>query len=317
MKKATIWIIAACIMMIAGLCLCAVAIGSYNQNFSSLESSQFETNAYSFTQGFSNISVQTDTAEVIFVPSSNGFTQVVCYEEPNLKHTVLIENDTLCIRTVSKKNWLDYIGIHFDTPKITISIPEGHHGSLSILTRTGSISIPKDFHFENITINGNTGHVSIGASVTDTLSVQISTADIHVENISAGNLSLKTSTGKIHVSEANCQGDIGIHVSTGKAELFDVTCQNFITTGNTGSLTMHGVFASQQFSIERSTGNVIFKDCDASNIVIETDTGRVSGNFLTPKVFITKTDTGNVTVPESKTGGRCEITTDTGNIHIK
>jgi len=38
--------------------------------------------------------------------------------------------------------------------------------------------------------------------------------------------------------------------------------------------------------------------------------------LLTDKVFITKTDTGSINVPDSITGGRCEIKTDTGDIKI-
>jgi hypothetical protein len=40
------------------------------------------------------------------------------------------------------------------------------------------------------------------------------------------------------------------------------------------------------------------------------------GNFLTEKQFAAKSSTGDVEVPESVTGGRCELTTATGNISI-
>lgn len=59
-----------------------------------------------------------------------------------------------------------------------------------------------------------------------------------------------------------------------------------------------------------------FNHCDAETICVNTDTGSVTGTLLTDKVFIIETDTGSVDVPKSITGGRCEITTDTGNIRI-
>ena len=59
-----------------------------------------------------------------------------------------------------------------------------------------------------------------------------------------------------------------------------------------------------------------FNNCDAETIYVNTDTGSVTGTLLTDKVFIIETDTGSVDVPKSITGGRCEITTDTGNIRI-
>ena len=51
-------------------------------------------------------------------------------------------------------------------------------------------------------------------------------------------------------------------------------------------------------------------------VFITTDTGNVDGSFLTDKVVLTQTDTGDVDVPKLTSGGRCEITTDTGDISI-
>ena len=59
-----------------------------------------------------------------------------------------------------------------------------------------------------------------------------------------------------------------------------------------------------------------FNHCDAETIYVNTDTGSVTATLLTDKMFIIETDTGSVDVPKSITGGRCEITTDTGNIRI-
>ena len=73
----------------------------------------------------------------------------------------------------------------------------------------------------------------------------------------------------------------------------------------------------KSFTIERSTGNVKFDRSDAAEIFVKTNTGNVTGSLLTDKVFTTQTDTGDVSVPKTVTGGRCEIKTDTGDIKIK
>ena len=80
---------------------------------------------------------------------------------------------------------------------------------------------------------------------------------------------------------------------------------------------MKNVIATEKFSIKRSTGDVKFDSCDAAEIFVETDTGDVNGSLLTNKVFITKTDTGRINVPNSITGGKCEIITNTGDIKIQ
>lgn len=60
-----------------------------------------------------------------------------------------------------------------------------------------------------------------------------------------------------------------------------------------------------------------FDRADASEIFVRTGTGNVTGSLLTDKVFLTQTDTGTVEVPQTITGGRCEIRTDTGDIELK
>ena len=79
---------------------------------------------------------------------------------------------------------------------------------------------------------------------------------------------------------------------------------------------MEDVVASESISIRTDTGDVEFEACDAPQIVIKTDTGDVKGSLLTGKEFITNSDTGKIRVPENSAGGRCEITTDTGDIRI-
>ena len=76
------------------------------------------------------------------------------------------------------------------------------------------------------------------------------------------------------------------------------------------------MIASGRIDLERSTGEVFFDGCDASEIKVKTSTGDVTGTLLSSKVFITHSSTGRIAVPDSITGGRCEITTSTGAIEI-
>jgi len=57
--------------------------------------------------------------------------------------------------------------------------------------------------------------------------------------------------------------------------------------------------------------------CDAESILIKTSTSDVTGTLRSEKVFLVKTSTGKVDVPESGSGGKCEITTSTGDIRIE
>jgi len=106
-------------------------------------------------------------------------------------------------------------------------------------------------------------------------------------------------------------------VTTGKTQADSVRCKTLVSDGDTGDIILKNVIAQDMFALERSTGDVLFEACDAQDIFVETDTGDVSGTLLSGKIFEVETDTGRVDVPKTDRGGRCEISTDTGDIRIK
>ncbi len=317
MSKVTkIWLIIATSLVLIGCILFGGLMTMLKWDFTKLSTVKYETHNYEIAENFNAISIITDTADVVFVPSENQKTSVVCHELKNAKHSVAVQNGKLVIEIVATRKWYAYIGINFGTPKITVYIPQGEYGALFLKSGTGNVEIPKEFHFENIDISESTGNVTNYASASENIIIKTSTGDIRVENISAGALDLSVSTGGITVCNVTTKGDVNIKISTGKTNLTNIECKNVVSSGNTGAISLKNVIAAEKFSIERSTGDVKLDVCDAAEISVETDTGDVRGSLLTDKIFIVQTDTGNVDVPKTVTGGKCEITTSTGNISI-
>ena len=63
--------------------------------------------------------------------------------------------------------------------------------------------------------------------------------------------------------------------------------------------------------------NVLLDDIiTTGKLTIETDTGNVTGSFLTDKVVFAESDTGKIDIPKVIADEKCEIITDTGNIKI-
>lgn len=280
-------------------------------------SSNYKTNIHEINEEFNNISVNTDTADIAFIPSNDSTVKVACYENAKKSHSVEVQNSTLTISTLrSNEKWYNSIYVNKNSPKITVYLPASDYASLVIEESTGDIEISKDFAFKSIDVSLSTGDVKCYASVTESINIVASTGDIYAENISANSINLTVTTGDVNVSDVTCDKNITIGVSTGKAYLTDIACQNFSSTGRTGDITLRNVIATEKCSIERSTGNVTFENSDATELFITTSTGNVEGTLLTEKVFITKTGTGHINVPNSITGGRCEITTTTGNIKM-
>ncbi len=315
-NKTKIWLALASFLVIAGCAIFGGAMMKFKWDFKKLSTVKYETDDYEISESYKNISVVTDTADIEFLPSESSKSRVVCYEEMSAKHSVSVKDGTLVIEIVDERKWYEHIGINFGTPKITVYIPQGEYGALSVKASTGDAKIPENFKFESIDICQSTGDVTNRASAQESITIKTSTGDIYTQNISARSLNLAVSTGKINVSDVNCEGDVKIAVSTGKTNITGLNCKNLITSGNTGDITLDNAVAAEKFDIKRSTGDVRFNSCDAGEIFVKTDTGSVKGSLISDKVFIVETSTGKVSVPKSTTGGRCEITTDTGNVKI-
>lgn len=317
MKKRTkIWILVATSLIATGLILFGGIMTMLNWDFTKLSTDKYETNHYTVSEPYQNISVNTVTADILFLPSEDESTKVVCYEEKKTKHSVTVKDGTLSIELIDQRKWYDHIGFHFETPKLTVYLPAEEYGALSIQLTTGDTAIAQEFQFESMDISTTTGDIRSVASVTKSAKLKTTTGDIEVENCSVGAMDLIVTTGDIDVASVTCQGMIQANVSTGDAKLNDVSCKSFYSNGTTGDLSLKNVVAIEQFFVERTTGDIHFDRCDAAELYVEATTGDVTGSLLSEKIFIAKASTGDVNVPESVNGGKCKITTSTGDIHI-
>ena len=277
-KNTKKWLFIATSFIIIGCIIFGGVMMILNFDFRKLSTVKYEENKYIIGDEFRNINIDTNTADIKIEPSYEEECKIVCYEEEKVKHTVKVVNDTLQISVSDQRKWYDHIGVSVDNTKITVYLP-------------------KNFVFENI-------------------SIKASTADIKAENLNVGRIELSVSTGDITLNSINCENEVDVSVSTGKTKLTDVFCNSLFSSGSTGDISLDNVIANREISINRSTGDVKLNRCDASALLIKTDTGDVNGSLLSDKVFITQSDTGRIDVPKTVTGGKCEITTDTGDIKI-
>lgn len=319
MKKAVViaLIAAAALIVIGGLVFVGV-LAVNHWNIGLMSTTKFVTNTVDVPTGFRDITINSDTEAIDFLPSEDGKCKVIFHEPESEKHSAAVKDGVLTIEQNESAKWFDKVGLFsFDSPSITVFMPAGEYAALSIKESTGDIKIPKDFSFDSADIEVTTGDVEFKAGVKGKLRIAADTGKIRTEWIASSELELSVSTGRVEVSNVDCSGDINISVSTGKSLLTNVTCKNFTSTGSTGDVTLDNVIIAEKLFVNRSTGDVKLVKCDASEIEIETDTGSVTGTLLSEKVFIVRSDTGRVEVPETVTGGKCKITTDTGNIKIE
>ena len=318
MKKATTicLIIALCLVLI-GTAIFLVVMARHHWDFAALSKGDYETNTYTVSEDFQSISLDTETEDIVFLLSEGESCRVEIVERKKEPHKVYVKNGTLNIEQTEAESWLDSISFFsFESTKITVWLPKAEFEALSIRESTGDVQIPTDFSFGKIDIDASTGDIDCRASVSGALRIETSTGDIRLEKLRAETIKLTVSTGRVEARDVDCRENLEISVSTGRTELTDLSCGSFRSNGSTGSLVMKNVTVAGTLQAERSTGSVRLEDCDAAELNIITDTGDVTGSLRSPKVFITQSDTGSIHVPESVTGGKCKVSTDTGDIQF-
>lgn len=314
-KSIMISLIVAGALVLFGAGLFAGAMTAVGWNFSILNTYEVVNNTYDVDQPFTNISIDTDTVDIRFAKSSDGKCRVATRDTSNHIYSVAVEDGTLHIRVDFKR--LLEIGIGVYDSFVTVYLPEDAYGTLTIKEDTGDIEIPGNFSFESMDIALDTGDVVSHADATGTCRIEATTGDIKVENASVGALALRTTSGDITVSDVVCAGNFSANVRTGDTILTNLICTDLTSTGTTGELKLTNVIASGKLDITRDTGDVTFEGSDATSIKVKTSTGDVTGTLLSDKIFRRKTSTGRVELPQTTTGGVCDITTDTGDIIIR
>lgn len=296
-KTTKIWLIIATALVALGAMIFVGVMAQYDWDFTKLSTVTYVTNTYEVSDEFDKISINVDTTEIEFAPTENETCSIVSFEAEQVKHSATAQNGTLIISTVDTRKWYDHICISLGSPKMTVYLPQNEYASLIIETDTGDINIPKDFAFDKIEIDGDTSDVSCFAPVANVLDIELSTGDIIIDSITADQIKLTATTGEIAVNSVTAKNNIDIETDTGT-----ITLKNVVATGT--------------ISIKSDTGDVRFEGSDAIEISVKTDTGDVTGTLLSEKVFITETSTGSINVPKTTSGGKCEITTSTGDINI-
>ena len=316
MKKAAL--IIAAILLAAGIIIGVIALASAKFDFHAFETEPSELKDYPVEEAFRSIEIHGDTELIRFQKSDDGTAHVLCRETERSTHTVKAEDGTLKISVNRTNGWKNIFEISFEKELVTVFLPNDAYEMLSIETQTGDVEAPDWLTFtDGAAIHASTADVRFDAAVHSLLSIETSTGDISVNGVSAEAIDCTTTTGNIVMTDVSCRGDVRVKVHTGRVVLCKLSCRNLFTEGSTGDVSLQDVLAAEKISVKRSTGDVTFADSDAAEIAVTTSTGDVTGTLLTDKVFVTKTSTGDVRVPDSVTGGRCEITTTTGDISIR
>jgi len=291
MKKSTkVWLIVAGCLILLGAILFAVTMTMNQWNFQVVLRAKNEIREFVVDEDFEDIKILTTTEDITILPSIDGKCKVVFNVPSSYEVKADVEERGLNVCTLNSSDIMSLIrNFEFGidgNTSVTIYLPALRYGKVEISDTTG---------------------------------------DIDIEGLRAGGLGISTTTGNVHMHNSQC-GDVSADTTTGDVGFEGVTCDGLYSKGTTGDITLRRVIAGGKIVIERGTGNVALDGCDAKELEISTSTGDVTGTLLSGKQFVVKSNTGDISVPESKgasgdvadgTCGTCAITTGTGDIVLE
>lgn len=254
-----------------------------------------ETNTYIIEETFNNVNINVQTDKInIYLSEEN---KIEYTENKNITIETKVINDTLMIERIDNRKFYDQI-FNFTSFKLDLYLSKDSIDLLNIDNSTGDITINQGFTINSVNIDNSTGDTEIKSNVTNNLFIENSTGDIKIDNCkNTGNINIKTDTGDVYLLNVNCK-KLDINIDTGDTKLINTLIEN-------------------DFNMKGSTGKLYLDEFDALNIYVKLSTGDVKGTILSSKFFIANSDTGIVKVPETREGGECRITVDTGNIIIQ
>lgn len=288
--------------------------------------------------GFDSVKVDGASSDIVFALSDDGAESVEFTGSGKTECDVSVKDETLTIKLTDMRKWYDLLGSVFSgNEKLTVYLGAREYSKLEIASLSGSVDLPSGLSFADADIRTSSGNADIGAAVSGTLAVRASSGsvkmngvnvrtleadassgNIYASDIAADSASFCTSSGSIKITDAEIGGALSASASSGELSLENVDCGSAVLDASSGSIGLTSVKAESGITGECISGDIRLTACAAPEMDLTTSSGSVKGTVSGDMIYITKTSSGSVTVPDSvKDGGMCRVETISGNIDIK
>lgn len=320
-------------MILVGLILAAVGFTAVRFDVSRLNTISYETKTFEIGEAFHHISIDGAGSDVRLYPSEEDTCKVVCTAEDDVSFAVEVKDDTLHIVRHNSGMRILHFGVFLEETGIRIYLPEEAYESLVIHTSSGNVTVPEALQFASAEIRSTSGEIKMLASIEGSLGVQTTSGDIHIGNTEPDRLDVQSTSGDITIEKVKANGEFQVKSTSGevtlagvegKAMTFDTTSGDItltdvqgkaITAASTsGEITLSRVVLEERIQLKSTSGDIELRDSDGAELSIQTTSGRVSGTLLSEKIFRIDTISGDVNAPYSASGGKCEVTTRSGDV---
>ncbi len=352
-KAKKITIIAACSLIGLGVILAGAAVAvNGTQLFHRPDAS---LNTISIEKDFENIDIDSVECDVQFVKSENDECKIESIDEKSIVTEAEVRDNTLYIHRVDKRKWYEGIGVYFgyQTPRITVFLPESEYEKLSILSASGDTRINSDFSFESANVRSSSGDIEFLADVLKNAEIKSTSGEISVNteaesltiastsgNISAegkantvtvsstsgdvwcyrinaeGEFNAKTTSGDVMVRDSKA-AEAYIQSTSGDVSIEKISADKLSFKTTSGDIELEEVYAENMLSASAVSGDIELIHGDSMDISFETTSGDIEAIIQTGKNFSYKTSSGTIRLPEDSGDGKCHVKTVSGDAEIK
>ncbi len=266
---------------------------------------------YDITESFNDIRVE--KAQIKFLPSTDGKTTVDVKENEKYYFDVNVSGDTLCIKSIDERTWMDNVGILNTWPYVTVYLPEEKYGKLNIANESDGVVVEGKYGFESVDINTSSGSIVFTSDVDGNLvllshsgavratevsssgtRIEATSGSVKVNNIKTGDLSITSTSGYVSLEDAEA-GDIKISTSSGSTTVERINAKSISAEGDSGSFKLKTADVSGDINVARSSGSTGFEKVNAKNIYAKGTSGYVSfEDTVAENVFNAETTSGSI-----------------------
>jgi DUF4097 and DUF4098 domain-containing protein YvlB len=275
MRKATkiaLMVAGACV--VAGALVAGGALAALGFDFRALSTTELQERTYEVQESFQSIDISVPESDVRLLPAADGQCRVVCAEGEQVTDTVNVENGALTITRQDARKWYQHIGISWvDAPAVTVYLPEAEYQSLTVRTVSGEIEVPADFTFATAKVESTSGDLTLRAKVTDGVTAKSVSGDITLDGVS-GEVQITTTSGDVEVGRSAAQ-TLTVQTTSGEIDLEDVSVERgACITSVSGDVELER-FDADSIQIKTVSGDVEGSLCSPKNFVIQTTSGWV------------------------------------------
>lgn len=299
MKTNKIYVIAA-VLLVAGILLFAAGFSMAGFHLGNLGTGgDYTEKTYDSDQKFTAVTVEDANTDIEIGLSRDGALHMT-YRENGENHYDITDGGGVfrVVKQNSRKWYGNIFNMNFEKGTLSLSLPAGFTGSLTVKTSNSRVSV-----------------LDIGASETD---IRTSNGKIEAENIrTEGPAEFGTSNGSINISDSVIGGDLVCRTSNGKIGIEKTACANADAETSNGTVSAFSLDSDGRIGIENSNGRIEVGDIGfVTELSLRTSNGSVRGEIpgsLAGYTVSSRTSNGKNSLPESMKSGDKKITVITSN----